>query len=335
MLTLNAVILACAATAASQDKPSPEPIVRIVRLDKKFDALVPADALLEKLGDGYTWVEGPAWNRKGQYLLFSDIPANSVFMWKEGKGMSLFMKPSGYTGTEPFTGREPGSNGLTYDLDGRLVLCEHGDRRVTRVEADGHKTVLADRYNGKRLNSPNDVVVKSNGDVYFTDPPYGLPKTFSDPGRELDFCGVYRISTDGKITLLTKEIRIPNGLAFSPDEKKLYITDDDPDRFGWLVYDVTGDGLIENGRDFYSAAELRKTRPGSPDGLRVDKHGNIFSSGPGGIYVFTPDATLLGMFETGVPTSNCAWGEDGSTLFITANTAVYRIKLLTKGAGFE
>jgi gluconolactonase len=280
-------------------------------------------------------VEGPAWNRKEHYLLFSDIPANSIFMWKEGKGMSLFMKPSGYTGTEPFTGREPGSNGLTYDLDGRLVLCEHGDRRVTRVEADGHKTVLADRYNGKRLNSPNDVVVKSNGDVYFTDPPYGLPKTFSDPGRELDFCGVYRISTDGKITLLTKEIRIPNGLAFSPDEKKLYITDDDPDRFGWLVYDVTGDGLIENGRDFYSAAELRKTRPGSPDGLRVDKHGNIFSSGPGGIYVFTPDATLLGMFETGVPTSNCAWGEDGSTLFITANTAVYRIKLLTKGAGFE
>ena len=333
IMSFFAATTVVAMTALSQEK-SP-PIVGIVRIDKKFDALVPKDAVLEKLGDGYNWVEGPAWNRKGRYLLFSDIPANSIYMWKEGKGMSLFMKPSGYTGKEPFTGREPGSNGLTYDLDGRLVICEHGDRRVTRVEADGHKAVLAGTYDGKRFNSPNDVVFTSNGDMYFTDPAFGLPKGFEDPGRELDFCGVYRVTPDGKVTLLTKDIKRPNGIAFSPDEKKVYITDDNPDKYAWWVFDVNKDGTIANGRIFYDATELRKTKPGAPDGLRIDKHGNIFSSGPGGIQVFAPDATLLGMLETGVPTSNCAWGEDGSVLFITANTAIYRIKLSTKGVGFE
>ena len=334
-ISLQAGFLLQAATAFSLEKPPSGPVVRIVRLDKRFDALVAKDAKLEKIAEGYTWVEGPAWNRKGRYLLFSDIPANSIYMWKEGKGVSLFMKPSGYTGTSPAEGREPGSNGLTFDLDGRLVICEHGDRRVTRVEENGHKAVLADRFEGKRLNSPNDDVVKSNSDEYFTDPPFGLPKTFTDPHKELDFCGVYRISTGGKLTLLTKEIKAPNGIAFSPDEKRLYISDDDPDRFAWLVYDVNDDGTIVKGRVFYDATELRKTKPGAPDGLRVDKQGNIFGSGPGGIYVFSPDASLLGILETGVATSNCSWGDDGSVLYITANTAVYRIKLQTKGVGYE
>lgn len=304
----------------------------IERRDPRLDKLVPKDAKLEKLGDGYTWTEGPVWNRKENYLLFSDIPANAVIRWKAGAGMSLFLKPSGYTGSAPFTGREPGSNGLTYDAAGHLVLCEHGDRRVARLEPDGKKTTLADRYDGHRLNSPNDLAFKSNGDLYFTDPAYGLPKTFDDPQRELPFCGVYRRSKDGKVTLLTKDLKAPNGIAFSPDEKRLYVSDSAQGL--WMVYDVKPDGSLAGGRVFFDAKPWTQTRKGAPDGLKVDKHGNLFASGPEGIYVFAPDGTHLGTIETGVPTANCAWGDDGATLYITANTAVYRIRLTTKGAGF-
>jgi gluconolactonase len=304
----------------------------IERRDARLDKLVPKDAKLEKLGDGYTWTEGPVWNRKGNYLLFSDIPANAIMKWKAGAGMSLFLKPSGYTGSAPFTGREPGSNGLTYDAGGHLILCEHGDRRVARLERDGAKTTLADRYEGKRLNSPNDLAFKSNGDLYFTDPAYGLPKTFDDPQRELPFCGVYRLSKDGKVTLLTKDLKAPNGIAFSPDEKRLYVSDSAQGL--WMVYEVKADGTLASGRVFFDAKPWTQTRKGAPDGLKVDKHGNLFASGPEGIYVFAPDGTHLGTIETGVPTANCAWGDDGSTLYVTANTAVYRIRLTTKGAGF-
>ena len=304
----------------------------IERRDARLDKLVPKDAKLEKLGDGYTWTEGPVWNRKENYLLFSDIPANAIMKWKAGAGMNLFLKPSGYTGSAPFTGREPGSNGLTYDAGGHLVLCEHGDRRVARLERDGAKTTLADRYEGKRLNSPNDLAFKSNGDLYFTDPAYGLPKTFDDPQRELPFCGVYRLSKDGKVTLLTKDLKAPNGIAFSPDEKHLYVSDSAQGL--WMVYEVKADGTLASGRVFFDAKPWTQTRKGAPDGLKVDKRGNLFASGPEGIYVFAPDGTHLGTIETGVPTANCAWGDDGSTLYVTANTAVYRIRLTTKGAGF-
>jgi gluconolactonase len=304
----------------------------IERRDARLDKLVPKDAQLEKLGDGYTWTEGPVWNRKENYLLFSDIPANAIIEWKSGTGTSLFLKPSGYTGSAPFTGREPGSNGLTYDARGHLVLCEHGDRRVARLEPDGTKTTLADRYEGKRLNSPNDLAFKSNGDLYFTDPAYGLPKTFDDPQRELSFCGVYRLSKNGKVTLLTKELQAPNGIAFSPDEKHLYVSDSAQGL--WMVYEVKPDGTLTGGRVFFDAKPWTQTRKGAPDGLKVDRAGNLFASGPEGIYVFAPDGTHLGTIETAVPTANCAWGDDGSTLYITANTAVYRIRLTTKGAGF-
>jgi len=307
----------------------------IVRLDPRMDNIISREAKLENIAEGFTWLEGPAWYRKGRSLLFSDIPANSIFIWKETKGTTLFLKPSGYTGTAPFNGKEPGSNGLTFDLDGRLIVCEHGDRRITRIEANGRKTILADRYQGKRLNSPNDAVVKSNGDIYFTDPPFGLPETFTDPGRELGFCGVYRLATDGTLTLLTDDIRAPNGIAFSPDEKNLYITDVDDSRSAWLVYDVNDDGTIAHGRVFYDAKEFKKAFPGAPDGLKVDRNGNLFGAGPGGVYVFSPDGKHLGTIQTGVATSNCAWGDDGSTLYITASSSVYRIRTKTKGAGFE
>lgn len=336
-------LASCSTSSDTMDnKPSAIPAAetnsaaRIVRLDPAFDKLVPADARVEKLVDEHQWTEGPVWNRKEGYLLFSDIPNNAIIKWQEGKGESVFLQPAGYSGKAPFTGHEPGTNGLIYDSEGRLVACDHGERRVYLLEADGKtKKTLADKYNGKRLNSPNDLIYKSNGDLYFTDPPYGLPKQMDDPGRELDFCGVYRLSKDGKLTLLTKEITRPNGIALSPDEKKLYVASSDPDKAIWMVYDVQPDGTIANGKVFFDAtAWAKEKRPGLPDGLKVNKDGNLFATGPGGVHVFSPDGKHLGTFDTGAPTSNVAWGNDGSTLYITANTALLRVKLNTKGLGF-
>jgi gluconolactonase len=313
---------------------APRPQPRIVRVDPRFDMLVPADATLEKVADGFTWVEGPVWNKKGGYLLFSDIPQNSIFKWQEGKGADLFMKPSGYTGAAPFAGREPGSNGLTYDPQGRLVLAEHGDRRVTRLEGNGNKTTLADRYQGKRINSPNDMVFKSNGDLYFTDPPFGLPRGAQDPGKELPFNGVYRLAKKGRLTLLTRDIPFPNGIAFSPDEKTLYISNADLAKPTWMAFPVKSDGTIGMGRLLYDGTSLRMYGKGTADGLKVDRHGNIFGAGPGGIHVFAPDGTLLGSIITGNATGNCAFGGDGSYLYIASDTAIYRIRTSTRGNDF-
>jgi gluconolactonase len=306
----------------------------IERLDPRIDRLVPADSAVEVLAEGFTWLEGPAWNKQEGYLLFSDIPKNAVYKWHPGNGVSLFMQPSGYTGDKPFEGREPGSNGLTFDPKGRLVLCEHGDRRIARLEPDGSKTVLADRYRGKRLNSPNDVVFKSDGAMYFTDPPFGLPKTFDDPEKELDFSGVYRLSPDGELMLLLSDIKAPNGIAFSPDEKTLYLTDVDPERSAWLAFPVLENSALGQGRVFHDATMWRKMRSGGPDGIKVDVHGNLYGAGPEAVYIFAPDGTHLGSIVTGVPTGNIAWGDDGSSLFITAQTRLLRIRLNTKGAGF-
>jgi len=310
----------------------PEPTVSIVRLDPAFDKLVPKDATLEKLAGGYAWSEGPAWDKKHGYLLYSDIPNNSIFKWEPGKGASLFLKPSGYTGTEPFTGHEPGSNGLTFDSQGRLTRVQHGNRRIVRTEADGKETVLADKYEGKRLNSPNDLVYKSNGDLYFTDPAYGLPKQLDDPGKELPFQGVYKLSKDGKLTLLDKDLKAPNGIAFSPDEKILYTSDTIETK--WWAYDVKSNGTVANKRLLLDGTDLKKNGPGAPDGMKVDAHGNLFAAGPGGIVVISPEGKVLGYFSMGVSTANCGWGDDGSTLYITANSNLYRIKLTTKGAAF-
>lgn len=305
----------------------------IIRLDPRFDKLVPQDAKLEQIAAGFTWAEGPVWNKQGGYLLFSDIPANAVYQWKPGEGASLFLKNSGYSGSKPFAGKEPGSNGLTFDSHGRLVLCRHGDRQIGRLEADGHIVTLADRYDGHRINSPNDLVFKSNGDLYFTDPPFGLPKAFDDPDKAA-IQGVYRLARDGTVGLLISDIKAPNGIAFSPDEKTLYISDVDPRRAAWLAYDVKPDGTVTNGRLFFDATRWRKDPFFGPDGFKVDEHGNIFGARPGGLSVIAPDGTLLGAIETGQPTSNVAWGEDGRTLFITGGSAVYRVRLSTKGAGY-
>jgi gluconolactonase len=317
----------------------------IERFDPRFDQLVPRDAVLEKLAEGFKWTEGPVWighardsaggpapgspdgGLSGNYLLFSDIPNNAVMKWKDGDGISVFLKPSGYTGTVP-RGGEQGSNALTLDSAGRLVLCQHGDRRIARHESDGRWTTLADRYAGKRFNSPNDLVFKSNGDLYFTDPPYGLPKGAEDPTRELDFCGVFRLSAaDGKVTLLTGEMTRPNGIAFSPDEKILYVSQSDPQKAVWMAFPVKDDGTLGPGRVFYDATRWTRTLKGLPDGMKIDRQGNLFATGPGGVNVFSPDGTLLGRINPDQPTSNCTFGENGSVLYVTANQYLCRIKL--------
>jgi gluconolactonase len=305
----------------------------ITSLDRRFDQLVSKDAMLEKIADGFTWVEGPVWNKQGGYLLFSDIPANAVYKWKAGEGTSLYLRSSGYSGAAPFAGMEPGSNGLTFDADGRLILCQHGNRQIGRLESNGTISVLADHYDGHKINSPNDLVFKSNGDLYFTDPPFGLPKVFDDP-EKAPIQGVYRVSKEGTVTRLIEDIRAPNGIAFSPDEKMLYVSDVDPERAAWLAYDVKADGTVTNGRVFFDATRWRKDPFFGPDGFKVDEHGNIFGARPGGLSVIGPDGVLLGTIETSQPTSNVAWGEDGHTLFITGGSAVYRLRLTTKGARY-
>jgi len=332
-LILGAAGALLASQALAADKPYPA-FGKITRLDARLDKLVPKDAQMEQLADGFDWSEGPTWVKDGGYLLFSDIPRNSVMKWKEGEGVSLFMKPSGYTGVVDYM-PEPGSNGLTVDPQGRVVFCEHGDRRISRLEKDGGKRTLVDHYQGKRLNSPNDAAYKSNGDLYFTDPPYGLPKNFDDPRRELDFCGVYRLAKDGTVTLLTKDMTRPNGIAFSPDEKTLYVAQSDPAAAIWMAFEVKPDGTLGRGRKFFDAtAWAKEGKKGLPDGMKVDVAGNVFATGPGGLHIFAPDGTHLGTFETGQATGNCAWGDDGSTLYIQADMYLVRIKLTTKGNRF-
>lgn len=325
--------LLTALVVLSGDDSTPKSIGSIERLDPKIEELIPSDAVIEVLADGFEWSEGPAWNKKEGFLVFSDIPRNSVMKWHPSEGISLYQKPSGYSGEDAYSG-EPGSNGLLWDADGTLILCQHGNRQVARLLADRSFAALASKYNDKRFNSPNDLVMKSNGDVYFTDPPYGLP-TQDHASRELDFCGVYRLAKDGTVTLLTDKMTRPNGIAFSPDEKTLYVAQSDPEKALWMAFDVTEDGRLGTGRVFFDSTQAVKDgKKGLPDGLKVDQAGNLFATGPGGIYVFSPDGKHLGTIATGEATANCAFGDDGTTLYIAADMYLCRIKTKTKGLGF-
>ncbi|NUQ19374.1 MAG: SMP-30/gluconolactonase/LRE family protein [Gemmatimonadaceae bacterium] len=337
--SLASLGLCLSSLAAAGCTHSPAPRVMAVgsieRLDPALDALVPRDARVERLAGGFSWAEGPAWRKNGGYLVFSDAPHNTMWRWKEGEGLSVFLRPAGYTGQNP-PGREIGSNGITIDANGAVVYADHGNRLVTRlVDSNFTKVILAERYQGKRFNSPNDLVFRSNGDLYFTDPPYGLAGQDSDPAKELPFNGVYRVTPGGEVTLLTKELTRPNGIAFSPDERTLYVANSDPAHAVWMAYDVAADGTIGNGRVLFDATPLAKQgKPGLPDGMRVDRAGNLFAAGPGGILVLTPQGKHLGTIVTGQPTANCAWGDDGSTLYMTANDQLFRIRLTTTGARF-
>ena len=305
---------------------------RIERLDPAFDRLVGQDAAIEVLAaNQFEWAEGPVWDRANKRVLFSDIPRNMIWEWSQKSGLKQFLKPSGYTGETTFTGREPGSNGLAFNKAGELVMCQHGDRRIAKW-VDGKFVTLADRYAGKRLNSPNDLAIRSNGDVYFTDPPYGLPKQTEDPGRELDFQGVYRLSAKGELTLLTKELKRPNGLAFSPDEKTLYVANSEPERAVLMAFPVRPDGSLGNGKVFFDVtAAVGKQRPGVPDGLKVSTDGTVWASGPGGVLVYSSQGKHLGTLATGVATANLAFGDDGSTLYLTADKSLVRVRTKVQG----
>jgi gluconolactonase len=337
---LAALLVAAGCSTAAPPEPDQQPAApratlgTVTRVDPRFDTLVPADAKLEVLAEGFEWTEGPVWVPSGGYLLFSDIPNNTVFKWKEDEGLRVFMRPAGYSGPEP-PGDELGTNGLLLDAAGNLVVCDHGNRMVAQVDTVKFtRTPLADRYQGKRLNSPNDAVFKSNGDLYFTDPPYGLRGLNESPAKEIAFNGVYRRTPDGTVTVLVDTLTFPNGIAFSPDEQTLYVAISD-ERPYWAAYDVQADGTLANGRVFFDGARLQaEGKHGSADGLKVDAQGNLFATGPGGVVVFSPDGTHLGTIETGQATANCAFGDDGSTLYVTADMYLARIRLTTKGKGF-
>jgi gluconolactonase len=301
---------------------------RIVRLDPAVDHIIPPDAKLEKLASGFQFTEGPVWHPDG-YLLFSDPNANTIYRWSPEGSVSVFRTKSGYSGVDIGAYHQPGSNGLTLDPNGLLTINQHGNRRVVRLERPGNLTVLADRYEGKRLNSPNDLVYRSDGTLYFTDPPFGLPKAFDDPAKELPFSGVYMVR-DGKITLLTNELSGPNGIAFSPDERFLYVDDWDLKRKVLMRYEVRPDGSLGAGRVFYDfTAEPEEV---ALDGIKVDQAGNVYVSAPRGVWILSPEGKPLGRIEPPEHDANFAFGEaDGRTLFLTASTGLYRIRLAIPG----
>lgn len=337
---LSSAFLASALVSPAQDTTNFATIGEVLRFDPRMDDLVEVGTNIEVLTSGFLWAEGPVWvphdqSETGGFVLFSDIPNNRVVKWEEGVGADTWLQPSGYTGQAPYGG-EPGCNGLLLDKEGQLVSCEHGDRRLSVLTKEGGKRTLVDNYEGKRLNSPNDVCLGADGEtLYFTDPPYGLPDRWEDPRRELDFCGVYKLDPDGTLTLLTKEMTRPNGLAFSPDFKTLYVAQSDPEAAIWKSFPVTEEGLLGDSTLLHDATSaFQGGLPGLPDGLKVDEAGNIWATGPGGVYVFAPDGTLLGRISTGEKTANCGWGDDGSVLYLTADMYLCRIKTKTKGAGW-
>ncbi|SOE21978.1 gluconolactonase [Spirosomataceae bacterium TFI 002] len=301
-----------------------------------FYELVDKNAQIEVLAEGFKWSEGPVWVKEGSYLLFSDVPANTIYKWEENKPLEVFLKPSGYTGKMPYS-NEPGSNGLIINIEGQLVACEHGDRRLTQMPLNGKggKFPITDNWNGKRYNSPNDVVQSQKGTYFFTDPPYGLADYEKDASREINEFGIYKVSISGQVTQVISDLIRPNGVALSPDEKILYVAQSDPDKAYILAYDLDKNENPINGRVLFDATEMvKKGLKGLPDGLKTDKQGNIFTTGPGGVLILSPKGELLGRIDTDQPTSNCNWGDDGSYLYMTANNFLCRIKTKTIGKGF-
>ncbi len=304
----------------------------VLRLQPGMDRIIPMGALPEIIADGFTWSEGPLWLPDQHILIFSDVPENSIYQWSEEGGLKLYLKPSGYTGNIP-RGGETGSNGLLLDPLGQLVLCQHGDRRMAVMDAPLDRPsprfiTIADRWKGKRFNSPNDAVYSRTGDLYFTDPAYGMEKRYDDPAREMDFTGVFRAGRDGSVTLLTDQLSAPNGIGFSPDDKSLYVANSGGGKQSfWMVYQLGKEGTLINGRIFHDASIASDTLAGAPDGLEVRSDGTLFATGPGGVWVFDPSGLHLGIIMTGQPTSNCTIDSDQRYLYMTANMYLMRIKL--------
>lgn len=303
------------------------------RLSPKLDAVIAPDAEIQQLADGFIWTEGPVWVRDGGYLVFSDVPGNVMYRWSAADGVSEVLNPSGYDGSPTDAFAEPGQNGMALDATGHLLACDHGNRALARIDLrTREKTFLVDRWRGKRFNSPNDLAVASSGAIYFTDPTYGLKGRNGSPLRELDFNGVYRLAPDGTLDLLDAELTFPNGIALSPDQTRLYVSVSDPDGPKLVVYDLGPDGLPTAKALFFDAMPLRAAGgPGLPDGMCLDTEGRLYATGPGGVLVLTPQAELIGVIETGTAIANCAFGEDGRTLFLASNHTLARVRLKTTG----
>ena len=299
----------------------------IVRLDPALDALIPRDTAVEKLAGGFTFIEGPVWRPNG-VLWFSDVVGNVVRQWSPDGKVIEILRPGGYDGDSLPAGGFNGPNGSTRSTDGSVVLCQHGNRRIVRIDSKMNITTVVDNFEGKKLNAPNDLVYRSDGSLYFTDPPYGLPKGDDDPAKELPFNGVFKLS-NGTLQILVKDMTRPNGLAFSPDEKTLYVANSDENHRMWMRFDVNADGTLRNARVFADVSAERED--GLPDGMKIDALGNIWATGPGGVWVFTPDGKHLGTIKLPEQPANCAWGEDGKTLFMTAVTGLYRVRTSVAG----
>ena len=322
---LTAILMACTSN------PQIKTMGTIEKFDPSLDNIISPTAKAEIIAEGFEWSEGPLWVEAQQMLLFSDIPPNTIYKWTAGKGKEVYLTPSGYTASEKRSG-EIGSNGLLLDADSNLVLCQHGDRRMAKMAAPLDKPqpdfiTLADKYLGKRFSSPNDAVYNNSGELFFTDPPYGLQtQDDNDTEKELPFNGVYKLKKDGTVILLVDSLTRPNGLAFFPGEKKLLVANSDPDKPNWYVFDVNGDSL-SNGKIFYSNAGMNKDMPGLPDGLKIDKNGTVFATGPGGLSVFNSKGKLLGRLKLNDPSSNCALSPDEKTIYITNDMFVLRMKM--------
>lgn len=300
------------------------------KIDPALSGIVTKDIRIQIIANGLDWCEGPLWIESRKMLLFSDVPQNIIYKWTEEKGKEQFLAPSGYTGTTA-RGGETGSNGLVLNGKGQLVICQHGNRRMALMDAplDKPRPVfipLADNYKGKKFDSPNDAAYRLNGDLYFTDPPYGLEYKEKDPHKEANYQGVYKVS-GGQVTLLTDTISRPNGIAFFPGHNKLLIANSDASKPYWYIYNVDKNGLLTNGRIFYNATAAGKTDAGLPDGLKIDKQGNVFASGPGGIWIFNQSGTLLGKIRIKGLASNCSFSGDQKTLYVTADMYVLRVTL--------
>lgn len=303
----------------------------IERLEPELDSIVDKDAKIEVIAEGYDWSEGPVWIDQHKMLLFSDVPQNTVFKWTEENGAEIYLKPSGYTGSIP-RGGEMGSNGLLLNKEGQLVLCQHGDRRVAFMDApldSPHATFvsLADGYDGKKFSSPNDAAYRNNGDLFISDPPYGLPNRENDSTQETPYNGVYRLASTGFVTLLVDSLTRPNGIVFLPDNKTVIVANSDPAKAMWYAFDISDKDSLTNARVFHDATTEAKTEKGLPDGLKVDRLGHIFASGPGGIWIFNTQGKLLGKIKLPEATSNCAFSADEKTLYVTSDMYVLRIKL--------
>jgi gluconolactonase len=339
IVILIVIMAACNSQSAGTEKKDSvvsAPVVsetprHISILDAEGLNLLDSTSTIEVIAEGYKWAEGPVYVSDSDYLLFSDVPANRIYKWKQGNGASLYLEPSGYTGTIPKE-KEPGSNGLVIDKKGRLVLCQQGNRQIGRMKSSLNAPkadfeIIVSSYQGKKFNSPNDAVYAANGNLYFTDPPYGLEKGIKDSSKEIPFQGIYLVKPGGKALLFTDKVSYPNGIALSPDNKILYISNSDNDNKEWTKFELNAEGMISKQSVFYHVSAEEGKLPGSPDGMKVNAKGYIFASGPGGIWVFNPAGKVLARIYTGEPTSNCFIDQVHNMLYMTCKSFVMRLKL--------